>query len=68
MVLATGFQTTPIEMEAVENLFVHDDDGFVDYNELVLALLPVRDVSFLLFSLITWNIINSKYSGLEILF
>ena len=38
MVLATGFQTTPMEMEAMENFFVHDDDDFVNYNELVLVL------------------------------
>ena len=41
----TGFQTTPMEMEAVANIFDRDGDGFVDYKEFVSALRPDRDVS-----------------------
>lgn len=40
-----GFQTTPMEMEAVANIFDRDGDGFIDYKEFVSALRPNRDVS-----------------------
>lgn len=40
------FNTTPMEMEAVANIFDRDGDGYIDYHEFVSALRPNRDVSY----------------------
>ena len=46
LLLSAGFQTTPMEMEAVANIFDRNGDGFVDYKEFVAALRPDTNVSF----------------------
>ncbi|KAH3698995.1 hypothetical protein DPMN_073941 [Dreissena polymorpha] len=44
-IMASRFQTTPMEMEAVANIFDKDGDGFIDYKEFVSALRPNRDTT-----------------------
>ena len=56
--LSVGFQTTPMEMEAVANIFDRNGDGFIDYKEFVAALRPDTNVSFcFLLSQFKWHYI-----------